>query len=780
MILYDSTQRPININSSALGEGGEGKVYRVEQSNLVAKLYKSPTATHEKKLLWMLNHPPHDPTHPNHISIAWPTEILYDSSRRFVGYLMPFISNTVSLLDVYNPPSRKKSLPAGFDQRYLYRTARNLASTLEALHSSESEYVVGDLNESNIRVTPLAMVTFIDVDSFQVHARSSDGQIITLPSPVGKLEYTPRELQGSNLKDTRRKPEHDSFGLAVIIFQLLMEGNHPFRGRWLGGGEPPPVQEKIQKGYFPYAASKQHFITPPEKLALENLHPQLADLFRRCFIDGHDDPRARPTPKQWMQALRVAEDNLIQCRNGHYYPNHLKACRCGARYVKITNQTTNNRPISLKMDFLKGILEQLLIWLGILAGYAIFFTVLSGLLNGFIYRAVFPESTPTPIVIPTLTNPSALRGTPFRFSSTIISPENVKQVNLLARWDSACNKGSNIFLIKNDFLFCSKQIRLIDGSPVLSSFDYSKKGIGLSPSGDIFAVPNIYIDHIDFYAQGNERPFFSKNIGVDSRLVNVRDVIGMNFSPDGRILALWTSKSVVVVYSSIAKMLPLSDTTFRASDQFVVSPDSPKGHLLFMGTNPNGKVRTAEFSPDGQILAIQTTTDLILYKISNDKFEQLATLNNLVAADKGFTFSNDGLMLVVAEDISAGNRTRPSPRQSTIEIVLWRKSDMHLLRTIRISNDTKRFPIELYSLSLSPDANILAVGIRSLSAPSSENYQSLLLFSTENGNLLGEQNIYIGKYDSDKSIVSLYFSPDQRLLASLTRDGTVYLFGIKP
>ena len=35
-------------------------------------------------------------------------------------------------------------------------------------------------------------------------------------------------------------------GLGVLIFQLLMEGNHPFRAQWLGQNDPPPVEDRLR------------------------------------------------------------------------------------------------------------------------------------------------------------------------------------------------------------------------------------------------------------------------------------------------------------------------------------------------------------------------------------------------------------------------------------------------------------------------------------------------------------------------------------------------------
>ena len=36
------------------------------------------------------------------------------------------------------------------------------------------------------------------------------------------------------LPRSSRQPFHDAFALAVLIFQLLMQGLHPFSGTWIG------------------------------------------------------------------------------------------------------------------------------------------------------------------------------------------------------------------------------------------------------------------------------------------------------------------------------------------------------------------------------------------------------------------------------------------------------------------------------------------------------------------------------------------------------------------
>ncbi len=310
MIVRDSRNRPVPLGRR-IGGGGEGDVYAVTgRTGLVAKIYAAPTRETGAKLARMVARPPGEREGiDGHVNLAWPLELLYGtgSDALPIGFLMPHVARAVPLLEVFNPRLRAKVLP-DFDRRYLFRTARNLAAVLATLH--QAGYVVGDVNESNILVSPSALVSFIDCDSFQVQATRS-GRVVTYPCPVGKLEYTAPELQGKVFSQEMRQPEADRFGLGVLIFQLLMEGRHPFAGTWAGSGEPPSVGEKIRRGCFPYADKPTCPIAPPPNAALlATLPPDVAALMRHCFIDGHRQPSRRPTPERWRDALAGAERSV--------------------------------------------------------------------------------------------------------------------------------------------------------------------------------------------------------------------------------------------------------------------------------------------------------------------------------------------------------------------------------------------------------------------------------------------------------------------------------------
>jgi serine/threonine protein kinase len=226
------------------------------------------------------------------------------------------------IFEYYNPRARRVHCPF-FDYSYLLRTARNLAAVVAALH--DRGYVIGDVNESNILVAETALVTVVDTDSFQVR----DGQRGSVyRCPVGKPDFTPPELQGVSFSQLDRGPEHDRFGLAVLLFQLLMEGTHPFDGRKKSAGEATLRHDRIKAGHFPYGRRRIPYEPSPATPPLDLLHPRLQTLFLNCFVKGHKNPKARPDANAWMAALEEAEAALSTCKKNarHRYGKHLRKC----------------------------------------------------------------------------------------------------------------------------------------------------------------------------------------------------------------------------------------------------------------------------------------------------------------------------------------------------------------------------------------------------------------------------------------------------------------------
>ncbi len=306
---------------NSLGGGGEGKIYEVEgESSLVAKIYHTDKVTqvHGDKLRVMLANPPQN------TAVAWPIDLLVpvNDNSQVVGFLMPRVRDSRPIHQFYTPKQRREHSPF-FNYLFLHRTAKNLATAVKALHSAG--YIIGDVNESNILVTPTTLVTLVDTDSFQVR-NPENGRVYRCP--VGKPECTPPELQGQNFREVNRRKEQDLFGLSVLIFQLLMEGTHPFDGVFKGRGEPPGKRERIMRGHFTYGRKRVPYGPKPTSPPFQVLHPELQELFRRCFEEGHENPKARPNAGVWVRTLAEVERALRTCsvNQNHRYEEHLHRC----------------------------------------------------------------------------------------------------------------------------------------------------------------------------------------------------------------------------------------------------------------------------------------------------------------------------------------------------------------------------------------------------------------------------------------------------------------------
>ena len=318
-----------------LYRGGEGAIVTLAgRADLFAKLYLpgQATAAREAKLRAMLADPPQDEMRQRfrHAAIAWPLAVLREGGR-FVGFVMPRIDEARPLVNAYN--TRAKDA-LGFDWSGQHQVAANLCAALNALHVKG--YVVGDLNPRNILVTAQGLVTLVDTDSFQVRASGS-----IYRCPVGTPEYTPRELQGQHFEQIDRAPEHDRFGLAVLVFQLLMGGFHPFVGALKDPRDslPGKIDEWcIANGAFPWRDHPRLRRSPAAR-PLEDLDKDLAELFLRCFVSGHGAPGLRPTALEWREALVAGQKRLVKCgAKAHWrYPgtSPCHACQAQARAARV-------------------------------------------------------------------------------------------------------------------------------------------------------------------------------------------------------------------------------------------------------------------------------------------------------------------------------------------------------------------------------------------------------------------------------------------------------------
>lgn len=283
----------------AIKQGGEGSIHPVSgEPGIVAKVFAQPTRERSEKLRAMLDNPPIVAGNAP-VVIAWPQDRLLNRAGECVGYVMPFVRDKEPLFTVSHPGTR----PKWAEHLCLLRAAKNIALAVSAFH--RHGYVVGDLNEFNILIGPDASVAVVDTDSIQVRTRHE-----LFRCQVGKPEFTPPELiqAATSFGQVDRNPHHDAFGLSVLIFLLLMDGNHPFAARYVGNAARQTQAQRIAQGQWPYSTNRNGAYRPRRQAPpLKSLSPRIQQLMRDCFETGHANPTCRPTADDWHRALDEAE-----------------------------------------------------------------------------------------------------------------------------------------------------------------------------------------------------------------------------------------------------------------------------------------------------------------------------------------------------------------------------------------------------------------------------------------------------------------------------------------
>ena len=293
-----------------IGRGGEGQVFALaDGSGRALKVYDRPDAAREAKVRAMIA----AGLSRTCTGVAFPQELATCANGAFAGFTMSLVQACRPIHELYSPSSRRREFPdAGWP--FLVRSALNTARSFAQVHAAGA--VVGDVNGSGILVSKQALVTLIDADSFQWGPDH--------PCRVGMPEFTPPELQVRSLEGVTRTINHDAFGLAVIVFQLLFLGRHPFAG--VPRGRDLALPQAIREGAFAYSAIRKVSLKAPRgTLLVTDLPIGLALLFERAFATGVG---ARPNPGEWMAELERLESKLSACgRNDrHSRPGRNGAC----------------------------------------------------------------------------------------------------------------------------------------------------------------------------------------------------------------------------------------------------------------------------------------------------------------------------------------------------------------------------------------------------------------------------------------------------------------------
>jgi tetratricopeptide (TPR) repeat protein len=282
--------------------GGAGSVYHVADAPAqVAKLYHPHVdrAYYAGKITAMLAMSPKLPAlqlgDEHVVQLAWPQAALHDPDGAFLGFLMPTIDfAATSELEcvLQERQARALDLPTGLGAKVTL--AANLATVLAELHR-QRHYMV-DLKPVNLRFYRHSLyLALLDCDGFSIQG---DGERYTAQQVTPDYlapEFHVRGLTGPG------EPAQDRFALAVVVFQLLNFGIHPFTGRPRSEGVPTDIPGRIAGRWYGYGLFPHAELEASPASGHAAMPGELRELFDRAF-DGPGDQR--PSANTWSELLR--------------------------------------------------------------------------------------------------------------------------------------------------------------------------------------------------------------------------------------------------------------------------------------------------------------------------------------------------------------------------------------------------------------------------------------------------------------------------------------------
>jgi hypothetical protein len=324
-LVVDGGREPIRLGPRLVG-GGEADIHPVlGRAGCVAKIYHAqrPDASHASrpKLEAMLaKKPVHMTCRVNGEELpqfAWPTHIVEDAAGIFSGFVMQEVplarSETLGIYMSRSSMRRKLSQDdCSLPRRVL--VCANLASAITEMHRQEHYFV--DIKPANISMfKDMGVLCLLDNDSFSIA-----GEECRFPASAYTSEYLAPELLSNEMSaSTVITDWQDRFALAVLIFQILNNGLHPFQGVPQFVTDDWNIDMCVRNDYYPYGLVANAWVHPPPASVHTTWPVPLRELFD-CAFAANQQPSKRPSAKEWRNLLQSFHNAFERCTE---HPNNV-------------------------------------------------------------------------------------------------------------------------------------------------------------------------------------------------------------------------------------------------------------------------------------------------------------------------------------------------------------------------------------------------------------------------------------------------------------------------
>ena len=297
--------------------GGEADIRPVPAfKGCVAKIYHLGThashASRSKVEAMMAKRPEHMTNRANGVDLpqfAWPTQIVEDASRNFRGFLMREVPKESSeLLSSYMSRAQMHQTLSKDDCSLPRRVlvCANLASAITELHRIQHFFV--DIKPANIAMfKDTGILCLLDNDSFSIA-----GEDCRFPATAFTREYLAPELILNELSASAVITDwQDRFALAVLIFQILNNGLHPFQGVPMYETEEWNIDMCVKQGLYAYGLVPNTLVSAAPASIHTTWPVALREMFDRAFVGRQGSKR--PSAKEWRDLLQSFQRTFERC-----------------------------------------------------------------------------------------------------------------------------------------------------------------------------------------------------------------------------------------------------------------------------------------------------------------------------------------------------------------------------------------------------------------------------------------------------------------------------------
>jgi DNA-binding helix-hairpin-helix protein with protein kinase domain len=276
---------------------------------------------------------------------------VFDKQQRLRGYQMPRIEKQYAdSLDIWIQEKSRRLFNLSMQYRDRLTIANRLAQLVASLH--KQDIFVIDLKPTNTLVYDrIYQPVLIDCDSFSL----KDSQGNRFPAHQYTSDYIAPEALREQLRPEQLGIEQDQFALAVIVFQLMNQGLHPFQG-----GFRNPVDgihsndDRVLQGWYAYGLKSHEKVVPSRSSIHRSFTSETRALFDRAFISTE----SRPSAQEWAEHLDhfLQPDNhaLNQCAanpDHQFFSPACPFCELGLEQATASGPQFNNtyRPESVTL-----------------------------------------------------------------------------------------------------------------------------------------------------------------------------------------------------------------------------------------------------------------------------------------------------------------------------------------------------------------------------------------------------------------------------------------------